>query len=324
MSAELDTKKITGPLFIGTFLTWALLGSLTIQLYDYHNTSRRSDRVAIQILVYGVFIVELLQTSLITHSNWVTLIAKWGNTAAIADTPWSSTTTPVINGFVAACVQCFFAWRIWTLSRTTVARATTALIVAVAAMQLAASAAVTGEYTLLNRDYSRLLSVSRAAETWLAGSLVCDSVIAIAMVIILIQAQHRSRFKSTETILNRLIINTIETGAITAGLALIELILFHVYPSDFYHVTLEYVLGRMYSNVLLASLNGRHRSRTAHRNAVNTFGTINGQAGNGTDLNSYTLPNTPKAGQHADVVISTSVETDTEMDTYGKGKIAAI
>ncbi|KAJ7457160.1 hypothetical protein B0H11DRAFT_2199919 [Mycena galericulata] len=110
--------------------------------------------------------------------------------------------------------------------------------------------------------------------TWIAGNFVCDTLITISMVIILVQAQRNSRFKNTETVLNRLIINTIETGAITAGLALIQLVLFLSFPSAYYDIALEFVSGRMYSNVLIATLNGRQRSRAALQNGTNNFGTV--------------------------------------------------
>ncbi|KAJ7461958.1 hypothetical protein FB451DRAFT_1404453 [Mycena latifolia] len=298
MPADIEALSLAGPLFIGAILVWALFGSLTIQLYDYHNTSRSSDRVSIQILVYIVFLVELLQTVLITHTSWVTLIANWGDIAALISTPWSSATTPVLNGIVSASVQCFFAWRVWQLTHSNIGRAVAILIVAVASMQLGAAAAVTAEVLDL--------------QTWLAGSLVCDSIIAISMVTILMQAQRQSRFKATETMLNRLIVNTIETGAITAGIALVELILFKLFPSTYYHITTEYVLGRMYSNVLFASLNGRQRSRNTIHGAMHNFGTVNGE--HGTEMSTFgpaQSSSTTKVGSHPKgVVISTTVDTD--------------
>jgi hypothetical protein len=164
----------------------------------------------------------------------------------------------------------------------------------------------------------------------------------------LAQAQRKSRFKSTETILNRLIINTIETGAITAGIALVELILFKLFPTVYYHVATSassitvrnadvdelssvntcweecvyllpigtgepvLTLGCRYSNVLLATLNGRHRSRNTHCNAVNNFGTTNAEAG--TELTAYFTtahPSITSVGAHQQgVIISTTVATD--------------
>ncbi|KAJ7503160.1 hypothetical protein B0H11DRAFT_2274541 [Mycena galericulata] len=332
MSAEINTMKFTGPLFIGAILTWALLGSLTIQTCqrdDYHNTSRCSDRTWIQFLVYGVFLVELLQTALITHTCWVTLISNWGILQGLIDTPWSSAATVIFNGFVSATVQCFFAWRIWRLSVSNVGRAAAVLISAIALMQLAAAAAVTVEYALLNRDYRRFPSVYRAVDIWLAGTLVCDTIIAVSMVTILARAQQESCFKSTETVLNRLIINTIETGAITAGIALLELILFNLFPTFYYHnvcatgLTQELSLkqAHRYSNVLVASLNGRHRSRNVLRNAVNTLGKINGE--NGIEMSVFT--STQNSMIEQGVVISTTVDTDAAaLDTYTQGNIAAV
>ncbi|KAJ7320920.1 hypothetical protein DFH08DRAFT_389350 [Mycena albidolilacea] len=45
---------LAGPLFVGVILNWALLGALTIQIYDYH-TSFRNDRRAVQILASNLF-----------------------------------------------------------------------------------------------------------------------------------------------------------------------------------------------------------------------------------------------------------------------------
>lgn len=62
----------------------------------------------------------------------------------------------------------------------------------------------------------------------------------------LVSARRRANSKSTMSLLNNLIISTIETGAITAVLALIQLVLYKVYPSNYMHVTVEFVLGRLY------------------------------------------------------------------------------
>ncbi|KAJ7513191.1 hypothetical protein B0H11DRAFT_2268130, partial [Mycena galericulata] len=268
---------LSGPYFIGTILVWALFGSLTIQLYDYHTAARLPDKKWLQILVYAVFVVELLQTIFITHASWTTLIVNHGSIdSLVTNTPWSSVTISLLNGIVGAAVQCFFAWRIWMLSNSLTGRTAAVVIIAVALMQCSAATAVTVEYILSGENYDslRLPRISRAIQTWIAGNFVCDTLITISMVIILVQAQRNSRFKNTETVLNRLIINTIETGAITAGLALIQLVLFLSFPSAYYDIALEFVSGRMYSNVLIATLNGRQRSRAALQNGTNNFGTV--------------------------------------------------
>jgi hypothetical protein len=45
-----------------------------------------------------VFLVELLQTAMVTHTSWITLVADWDDVNALSRTPWSSASTPILNG----------------------------------------------------------------------------------------------------------------------------------------------------------------------------------------------------------------------------------
>ncbi|KAJ7112896.1 hypothetical protein C8R44DRAFT_881948 [Mycena epipterygia] len=250
-----DPILLVGPLFIGTILNWALLGALVIQLYNYYSYFRITDRIFVKILVYSVATLEFCQTAFITHVVWQQVISQWGDFTVLATSPWTSSATPVLNGVVSAIVQCFFAWRIWVFEKQAYGLVIAVIVVLIALMQCAAAIAVGVEFSLLSRDLSRIGQLTHAAETWLARSFVCDTIIAVALTII------RSYSKATYSLLNNLIVNTIETGAITAVLALTQLILFEVFPATLLHVALEFIVGRLYANVLLATLNGRHRAK---------------------------------------------------------------
>ncbi|KAJ6624180.1 hypothetical protein B0H10DRAFT_2212913 [Mycena sp. CBHHK59/15] len=140
-------------------------------------------------------------------------------------------------------------------------------------------------------------------------------------------AKRQSSIKTTETTLNRLIVGTIETGAITAGVALLTLILFKIFPSAYYYVATEFVLGRTYSNVLFATLNGRNRSRNNLPSAISNFGTIN-RENFGTEMGPLTSAHTlnaPKIDNHSrGVVITTTVDTDQVSWPRLDGKITPI
>ncbi|KAJ7131736.1 hypothetical protein C8R43DRAFT_1133675 [Mycena crocata] len=265
---------LSGPLFIGVLLNWALLGALVTQLYDYHTYFKNSDRPAVKFLVYFVSTVEFLQTAFITHTVWEQLVAT-RDPAALRSSPWSAATTPILNGIVSACVQGFFAWRIWLFETKYIGRVIAVIIVMIAFMQLSASIAVSVIFTLISRDITNLARLTRAAQVWLAGSFVCDLIIAIAMVIILLKARLETHSASTSSMLNNLIVNTLETGAITAVLALAQLILYQLFPRIYLHIAIEFVLGRLYCNVLLAALNGRGRRRARAANERFDLSSIN-------------------------------------------------
>ena len=85
--------------------------------------------------VYGLFVVECIQVGISTHDAYEIFGVGWGNLAALLD-PQMLWLTPVLSGAsesslatsstlcppdasiaVSSAVQCFFAWRIFVLSK---------------------------------------------------------------------------------------------------------------------------------------------------------------------------------------------------------------
>ncbi|KAJ6561838.1 hypothetical protein B0H19DRAFT_1375147 [Mycena capillaripes] len=260
---------------------------------------------------------------MITHTCWVMLVANWGDSNSLINTPWSSASTPLLNGIAATEVQFFFSWRIWQMSNSRIGQTVAVWIILIALIQLGAATVMTVEYVNIARNTARLATLSVIADTWLVASFVCDAISALSMVFVLRRARNQTAYKGTESLLNRLIVINVETGAITAGFALITLVLFKVFPNDYYFLTTEFILGKMhdlsfssskfptdglsirYSNVLLATLNGRQRSRNTVQTVMSNFGTINF----GNEMNTFSPARTADAGSSG-VVISTAVATD--------------
>ncbi|KAJ4466339.1 hypothetical protein C8R41DRAFT_871644 [Lentinula lateritia] len=96
---------------------WGLLGAFLVQIYIYAVWYHRTDRGAIRYIVYVLFVVEGVQTGLMTHTAWEILAYNWGDPSILLNIPWSSATTPIIGGIVAMIVQFYFAWRIWILQK---------------------------------------------------------------------------------------------------------------------------------------------------------------------------------------------------------------
>ncbi|KAF7361158.1 hypothetical protein MSAN_01147600 [Mycena sanguinolenta] len=266
--SEVPQTLLAGPLvnsvFVGVVLNWALLGALIIQLYDYHSHFQSRDRLPVRILVHSVSVIELVQTGFITHVAWWHLVRNWGKSN---DLPWTGIYIPILNGLASASVQGFYAWRIWLFEMKSlgmfgvksIVRVSAVVIVLTALTQFSASIWVGVQFERASRDITKIALIRAPAETWLIGSFVCDLLIAVTMVAILVSARRLSSTKRTMFIINNLIINTVETGAVTAVLALTELILYELSPNTYMHIAVEFILGRLYCNVLLAALNGRAR-----------------------------------------------------------------
>ncbi|KAF8903185.1 hypothetical protein CPB85DRAFT_1029146 [Mucidula mucida] len=114
-----------------------------------------------------------------------------------------------------------------------------------------------------------LVNYSDVVTVWLAGSAACDLIITISLVVILYRrkpdsAGPHAAFRSTAALINKLIRFNMETGMITSICAIIELALFLSTHQYNMHLMVFLLLGKMYSNILMATLNYRESTRQTH------------------------------------------------------------
>ncbi|KAF5368898.1 hypothetical protein D9758_002938 [Tetrapyrgos nigripes] len=242
-----------------SIMTRLLLGTLGLQFYIYY-LECHDDRKAIKAVVYFLFIGELIQTALSTDYAYKTLVSGWGDPRILVDVPRSSLSLSIVNPILSAVVQIFFAWRLWHLMPGKYGYIFPVLIVLVALMQCTSALVASIRFTI-NSDLALLPSLSSGFTVWLAGSFVADILIAMCMLFVLKRAQAKAVTKRSETLITRLLVNAVNTGAVTAIAAFIDLILFVVYKDNNYHQAPAFLLGKLYSNVLLANLNARVQNK---------------------------------------------------------------
>ncbi|KJA21627.1 hypothetical protein HYPSUDRAFT_685147 [Hypholoma sublateritium FD-334 SS-4] len=258
----------TGPIFIGSFLNWGFFGILILQVYHYFE-SFPEDRLGVKVFVYTLLALDTIQSVFATAFAWNILVDGWGNPVVFAQFTWAGVTIPLMTGLVSAIVQIFFAWRIWILKpNSMLAHCMSFLIVVVALLQCSSAFAGAVKFALASNDIKQFLTLTPVVKIWLAGSFVCDILIAGSMIWILTEARSSSEFQPTDSLITKLIINTVETGAVTAATALVQLILFLTMGnSNFVFEVPALLLGKLYSNVVLATLNGRLRNREIVQNS---------------------------------------------------------
>ncbi|KAJ7214817.1 hypothetical protein GGX14DRAFT_609477 [Mycena pura] len=246
----------TAPMLAGTQANWLLLGTLTLQVYKFHVCFPK-ERWWIKTLVYTLFTLEVVQTAVTSHFAYTLLVVRWGDPTVFVKLPWSSLAVPIFTGITSASVQIFFAWRIYTLKGEHLwARAVSVLIVMLALMQ-SLSALVTDGRFAVTTQVAELQKLMIGVKVWLIGSAVCDVVITLAMITILAQYRMKTPWKRTDSLITKLIYNTVETGAITSVVAVAEVILFILFSQTNLHQTPAFMLGKLYTNVLLTTLNTR-------------------------------------------------------------------
>ncbi|KAF8301476.1 hypothetical protein DL93DRAFT_502485 [Clavulina sp. PMI_390] len=243
-SAVIDVSTVLGPFFLAQCFNWALYGVLLLQIYIY-SIRFPKDLTYIKVLVYTTLILDSFFMACVTHSGWVVLVSAWGDVNVIHDLPWTWAMVPIGSGIVSCLVQLFFVFRIWKLSK----KYTMPIIIAAITLAQCAFSIVTGGLTKGFKYIRDFLP-----GFWLIGSILADILICVTLVRILWQSQ--TGFKDTDSVVLRLIRLSIESAAVPVFCAAIKLALIYSYQ-DNRHLVFCVVLGRLYSNSLLAMLNCR-------------------------------------------------------------------
>jgi len=223
------------------------MGSLVVQSYIYF-TGFPDDQRSTKVLVTVVLLLEALMTVFAFSGFWESGHAYWNidpSTQISALISWAP-----MAGLVTTLTHGFYCSRIWSLQKH---RIVPLSIMMLSLVQLASTCyfSQTGAFAVLSTSSPSLASLV----VWLGSSIMCDLTITICMILSFRPSQ--SDFRNSKLKLIKLTRFTIETGLVTTVVAFLELIIGIVHRDQYYHVTIFYVLSKLYANCLLASLNFR-------------------------------------------------------------------
>ncbi|KAJ6493914.1 hypothetical protein C8R47DRAFT_393128 [Mycena vitilis] len=249
-----DIAIITGPTMVGICLNWGFMGVLAVQLYFYHENFPE-DRRMIKALVYGLALLDILQTVMITADAFHWFVYGFGDMHQLDETFLNSWDVPLLDAIISLVAQAFYCWRIHFLQKT--------IVVPVLILLVAITQCVGGIVTGVKAHqlgHLSLISTEVAPQTiWLVGGAVAD--VAIAGVLswaLYIQRKCTLPQSTARSMISRIIRLVVETNALTAGVAVIALILFWGVPK---HSTLVVpptaIIGKLYTNCLIALFNNR-------------------------------------------------------------------
>jgi len=244
---------LEGPLVLGYMWSYMLYGILIVQMYLYWINFPK-DQVGIKIYVWFMFLLETIFTIFTTIAAWDQFGANWGDPQSLLVIDWSWEPLPSLNGLIAMMVQSFYIWRIFNLTRNVYIAI---LIECVSLMQCVMAWYFGITVSLEGRGVDKLFGLTSIISAWLVGAAVCDVLITVVIVFVLSRANKRTKFKQTTDAITRLIRFTVETGLITSFAAVVELILWLTTQHYNIHFIGFLVLGKLYSNALVATLNSR-------------------------------------------------------------------
>ncbi|KAK0483137.1 hypothetical protein EDD18DRAFT_1261695 [Armillaria luteobubalina] len=242
---------------VGYLLNWGLFGTLSIQLYLYYLAFPK-DRRFVKTLVYGIYIVEFVQTILVAHDAFAVFGYGFGDLEALTGMHSNWLILPItieIGAIFFFTAQAFYAYRIFILSRSRIVPAfiiCASLTCAVASTFASIKLFQAGDVTKISdRETTILVGIS------VGGSALCDIVVALCMTYYLMRSNPVLR--STQILVTKITRLTIETGSMTAIVALATLILHFAFPHQTFYVTPALVTSKLYVNSIYMVLNSRIR-----------------------------------------------------------------
>ncbi|KAJ3795849.1 hypothetical protein GGU11DRAFT_199819 [Lentinula aff. detonsa] len=173
------------------------------------------------------------------------------------------------QGFTAFCVQSFLTWKIWRLSNSNMW-----VTGVVAALVLAEFGCVIafGIIALVQvRTFAELATDLKGLSITVNALAAAGDVLIAAILTWLLQTS-KTGFQRSDTMLNKLTIFAVNTGALTSLFAVASLISILAAPDTFIYITFFFCMGRLYTNSLLASLNARKKIRNGGDNVHTTTG----------------------------------------------------
>ncbi|KAJ6528234.1 hypothetical protein DFH09DRAFT_1371269 [Mycena vulgaris] len=258
MSLELDS--ILGALLVGTWANSILYTVEVIQAAYYYRHFKH-DNWMLKLLVTSAIAIDSVSMIANYSSVYLYTITHWGNLAYLQNQYWASHFSPVplyvfATGAVAALSQGFLAVRYWLLTRNKFITLTLFFFITVATGGAFASAVTIAVFP----RYDDRGNVIIPATTWFVSEAVAD--ISIALALLLEFRKIKSSFRETRSLFNRLVAQTIQTGAAGATIALAILVAYLVNNESNVPTGIAYCLGHVYCLTMLANLNIRQTGNT--------------------------------------------------------------
>ncbi|GLB45095.1 hypothetical protein LshimejAT787_1901730 [Lyophyllum shimeji] len=242
-----------GAVAIGLSVSCVVFGVLSTQVFLYYRRYP-ADRLFYKLLVGIIWTLELVDQILIVHFVYYYTITHFGDyiTLLTGKVVWSVLTEVAIAALVGILVKACYAMRVWRFSNRNI------WITGIISFFILAQFALATLYVVRSFQWNRF-DLTPKLRTYAAFSLAAgvatDILTASALAFFL--RRLRTGFKSSNSLVNRLTVYAINTGAVTSAISLSTLLLYNLTPDAFYFIALYFLLAKFYAISLLCTLNTR-------------------------------------------------------------------
>ncbi|KAJ7122195.1 hypothetical protein C8R44DRAFT_785820 [Mycena epipterygia] len=287
-----------GMWLVALFLESILYGMGLLQVYLYFLWYSK-DNWGIKATVITITVLETFQTITFFVLVYTFLIDDFGDFDKLAFIPWQSLAQLVALYTSTFVVQAYFAHCIYLLHKKNIILPGIIFVLSFVGLGAGIAQVVISVHL---KQWIELPKTSAASNTQAALSLTSDILITVALCW---RLNHvRSGVKSTEKILNFLIVTAVNRGLLTMLTALMNMVLFLSKPGTFYFQLIVLISGKFYMNSMLGTLNTRQ-----HAHSMGAFG---GTLSIPDHICMPTFPSAPSGNQQVGINISVTRETDSD------------
>jgi len=302
MSSSLDSTY--GFWLVAIWLQTLLQGCALLQAWLYFHWYSK-DHWGIKTMVVILVVIETFQIVVFFQVTYFYLIDGFGKFAALFLIHWQDSAQLLATFLSAFIVQMYFGYCIFVLNRKN--KIIPIIIVVLALTEIGSGIAQTINTVKLT-SFTQLDGTKAVMTLQSAATLLCDAMITCSLVYTL--RNHKGNFRSTDSILNTLMIYAINRGVLTAICAALNLILFLALPGTFYFFIGLELSGKLYVNSALATLNSRnHITRKSQSNCSLEWGAMQMDR-----LSDNTERSAANEDRHVRIIVTKQSENDSPAD----------
>lgn len=265
MSGPLDLTNTYGAATMGAMATLILYGITVLQTYFYF-LQYPKDSPAFKLLVASLCLLDSLHIVLVCHVIYHYLVTNYFNPIALLSGVWSLYASVAANVVIACAVQIFFTMRIYHLSGPRTKHWLTTLVTIFVILHFCFGVDTVVKFAV-QPDLAAISQIGlKTVLPFSIFAVMSDILVAASLCALLWNS--RSELRSTNMIINRLMLWAVNRCLLTAAVAVAETIVFCVTPSQLWFISIDFVIGKLYCNSLLATLNSRDSIRTTGQNNI--------------------------------------------------------
>ncbi|KAL4260090.1 DUF6534 domain-containing protein [Pleurotus pulmonarius] len=245
-----DLAKLDAPLVTGMMFSSSLFG-VTIAQSLYYFRHYPNDATLIKAFVVTIMVLDIAHTIAL---SWATYFYYLVNMLG-ENMPIPLLVQGYIGYTVITLVQCAYTLRVWRLGRH---KSVVFILLLTSLLQLASGLGMNIFVTKLKTTASMHADITEVfGGMQLASSAFCDILITTSLVVYL--RRDPSPFRETRNMVDRILLFYINIGLATCIVSVVTLATWFAMPGNYIFSTPHLLLGKVYINSLLVSLNARKR-----------------------------------------------------------------